>query len=166
MAGASTTLIAALAAFAAGTAQPGAPVRDPLVAASEAIAAALVPIGLAGGLVEACRDRDPGGAPGRAAALAAWRRANGVARFEAAVGAVAARAPELAAGQARMQSAAAAQAAETVSADPAACHRLSPTLAEPQYRIAPVTAAAIPVLQQLAASLDGRSAPLRRHAAR
>lgn len=158
MAGTSTTLIAAIAALAAGVAEPEAARHDPVAAASEAIAAALVPIGLADALAERCRSVDPAGNGVRAAALADWRRRNAVRPFEVALAAVAARAPELTDGHGRMRAAAAAQAAETIARDPAACRRLPQTLADPHYRIAPVTTRAAPLLHRLAAALDRATA--------
>ncbi|BBK39197.1 hypothetical protein STAQ_42750 [Allostella sp. ATCC 35155] len=166
MSGASATLIAAVAALAAGIAEPGPARRDPVAATSEAISGTLVPIMLADAIAARCRWADPAGAASRDAALARWRRANGVAPFEAALAAVATQAPELAGGRERMRAAAAAQAARTVAADPAACARLPATLAQPQYRIRRITTRATPLLHHLAAVLEESVRPRRAHAAR
>lgn len=163
MAGATTTLIAAIAALAAGIAEPEAARRDPLTAASDAIAGALVPIALAEAYVAQCRPTDPAGDAARREAHARWREVNAVRPFEAALATVARRAPELAAGHDRMRDAAVAQVAETLSRDPTPCRRLPATLADPQYRIVPVTAKAAPLLHRLAATLDATTT---RHASR
>lgn len=166
MSGTSATLLAAVAALAAGIAEPAAVRRDPVAAASEAISGTLVPIMLADAIARHCRAADPAGTAARDTAIAGWRRANGVDRFEAALAAVAAQAPELAGGQDRMRTAAGAQAGRTVAEDPAACARLPATLARPQYRIRRVTTRATPLLHQLAAALAESAHPGVAHVAR
>ncbi|BBK40363.1 hypothetical protein STVA_03830 [Allostella vacuolata] len=143
------TLILALA-VACGLANPADAADDDIAAASEAIAGVMVPIGVARGLVAACAQRDPEGVRDRERTYRNWRRRNGVEGFEAAIIAVQAKAPELAAGRARLEQASAAQAESVVGRDPAACRQLPQVLGSREFQIARVTANAEGVLRALA----------------
>ncbi|MCC7272064.1 MAG: hypothetical protein IT561_05300 [Alphaproteobacteria bacterium] len=144
-------LFAVLAALAAPAYAAATPANREIEAASRAMADALVPIGLAKGLVAACAARDPAGAAARDGHHAAWRGRNGVAGFEAALAAVEPKAPGLAARRAELDRAAVVEAAGVVERDPATCGRLADVLAAPSFAIAPVTTRARRLLLAIAA---------------
>lgn len=127
-----------------------------IAAASQAIADALVPISFARGLLAVCARRDPAGSADRTSAHDAWRRANGVDGFEAAMAAVQAKSPQLAASRDRLESASAAEAAKAVAKDPATCRQMASMLAGPRFQIGGVTAQAERVLLSLAQSRSQR----------